>query len=215
MTGRRAVVITCSDRVAAAGSGARPAGSAGSGSSEFASTGPVPAGPVFAASAGSAEFASGRPADALAGTRSAYVDRSGPFLVQALRAAGWDCEQPVVVPDGEAVARALEQALSRRPEVIVTTGGTGLGPRDLTPEMTAPLLRALIPGIAEAIRATGVAAGVPTAMLSRGLAGIAGPADAGTLVVNLPGSLGGCRDGWAVLEPVLRHAVDQIAGGDH
>ncbi len=155
-----------------------------------------------------------------------YADRGGEFLVQALRAAGWSCEGSVVVPDGEAVAAALANALALGPDLILTTGGTGLGPRDLTPEVTKPLLRAELPGIAEAIRSAGVAAGVPTAMLSRGLAGVAGSVGSGTgsrgavtggptLVVNLPGSLGGCRDGWAVLEPVLPHAVDQLAGGSH
>lgn len=162
-----------------------------------------------------------------------YPDRSGPFLVDALREAGWDCEPPIVVPDGDNVAEALALALADAPAVILTTGGTGLGPRDLTPEVTAPLLRRQLPGVAEAIRAAGVAAGVPSAMLSRGLAGVAdldsldatyrATGDAGhraggrtsTLVVNLPGSLGGCRDGWAVLAPVLPHAIDQLAGGGH
>lgn len=143
-----------------------------------------------------------------------YADRSGPFLVEALREAGWVCGPAVVVPDGDGVAQALEAALADRPDLLLTTGGTGLGPRDLTPEVTRRVLRAEVPGIAEAIRATGVAAGVPTAMLSRGIAGVAG-VGATTLVVNLPGSLGGCRDGWAVLEPVLPHAIDQLAGGGH
>lgn len=149
---------------------------------------------------------------AAAGTDAGYVDRSGPFLVEALREAGWACGPPVVVPDGDGVAAALAAALRERPDLVLTTGGTGLGPRDLTPEVTRPLLRAEVPGIAEAIRAAGVAAGVPTAMLSRGIAGVAGAA---SLVVNLPGSLGGCRDGWAVLAAVLPHAVDQLAGGGH
>jgi len=95
--------------------------------------------------------------------------------------------------------------------VVVTTGGTGLTPGDLTPEMTRRVLDREIPGIAEAIRAGGAAAGVPAAILSRGIAGLAGT----VLVVNLPGSTGGVRDGMAVLGPILAHAVDQAHGGDH
>jgi len=95
--------------------------------------------------------------------------------------------------------------------VVVTTGGTGLTPADLTPEMTRRVLEREIPGIAEALRGAGAAAGVPAAILSRGLAGMAGR----TLIVNLPGSTGGVRDGMAVLAPVLGHAVSQINGGDH
>ncbi len=149
---------------------------------------------------------------AAAGTYAGYVDRSGPFLVAALREAGWACDPPVVVPDGDGVASALAAALREGPDLVLTTGGTGLGRRDLTPEVTRAVLCVEIPGIAEAIRAAGVAAGVPTAMLSRGIAGVAGTS---SLVVNLPGSLGGCRDGWAVLAGVLPHAIDQLAGGGH
>ncbi len=94
---------------------------------------------------------------------------------------------------------------------MVTTGGTGLTPADLTPEMTRRLLDREIPGIAEAIRTAGAAAGVPAAILSRGLAGLAGR----TLIVNLPGSTGGVKDGMAVLGRILQHAVDQVHGGDH
>ena len=140
-----------------------------------------------------------------------YDDRGGPVLVEGLRQLGFDVPEPVVVPDGEPVEEALRAAVSDGVQVVLTTGGTGLTPGDLTPAMTRRVLDRETPGIAEAIRAHGVAKGVPTAMLSRGLAGVSGSA----LVVNLPGSTGGCRDGLAVLSPVLVHAVEQIAGGDH
>jgi molybdenum cofactor synthesis domain-containing protein len=140
-----------------------------------------------------------------------YPDRGGPLITSALRAWGFEVADPVVVPDGPDVTKALETALAAGPAVVLTTGGTGLTPTDGTPEATSALIEREVPGIAEAIRAAGVAAGVPTAMLSRGLAGLVGQ----TLVVNLPGSTGGVRDGLAVLEPVLLHAVSQARGGDH
>ena len=112
-----------------------------------------------------------------------------------------------MIPDGDAVEAALREAVTSGYDVIVTTGGTGLTPGDATPEMTRKVIDREVPGIAEAIRAAGVAAGVPAAMLSRGLAGLAGR----TLVVNLPGSTGGVRDGMTVLSAVLSHAVDQAA----
>lgn len=151
-----------------------------------------------------------------ASTRAAagvYTDRSGAIVVEALRSWGFDVADAVVVPDGARTGAALAEALDSepRPALVVTTGGTGLRRDDRTPEETAPLLDQQVPGIAEAIRAAGVAKGVPTAMLSRGLAGVA----RGTLVVNLPGSTGGVRDALEVLESVVHHAVDQIAGGDH
>jgi molybdenum cofactor synthesis domain-containing protein len=118
---------------------------------------------------------------------------------------------PLVIPDGSAVELALSDAVEAGYDVVVTTGGTGLTPLDATPEMTRILLDREIPGIAEAIRNAGVAAGVPAAALSRGVAGTAGS----TLIVNLPGSAGGVRDGMAVLSGLLAHAVDQIRGGDH
>src|SRR5262249_381492 len=118
---------------------------------------------------------------------------------------------PLVVPDGAPVEAALRDAITAGYHVVVTTGGTGLTPGDLTPEMTRRVLDREIPGIADAIRAAGAAGGVPAAMLSRGLAGLAGR----TLIVNLAGSTGGVKDGMAVLAPVLRHAVDQAHGGDH
>ncbi|HEY2306572.1 MAG TPA: MogA/MoaB family molybdenum cofactor biosynthesis protein [Streptosporangiaceae bacterium] len=140
-----------------------------------------------------------------------YADRSGPVLAGLLAAAGCTVDGPLVVPDGAAVEAALRDAVAARYDVVVTTGGTGLTPGDLTPEMTRRVLDREIPGIAEAIRAAGVAGGVPAAMLSRGVAGLA----SGVLIVNLAGSTGGVKDGMAVLAPVLRHAVDQARGGDH
>ncbi len=141
-----------------------------------------------------------------------YEDRSGPVLVDLLRAAGCDpVDGPVVVPDGEPVEAALLEAIAADYDVVVTTGGTGLTPGDLTPEMTRRVIDREVPGIAEAIRAAGAAAGVPSAILSRGIAGLAGR----TLIVNLPGSTGGVRDGMAVLQSVLGHAIDQAHGGDH
>jgi molybdenum cofactor synthesis domain-containing protein len=140
-----------------------------------------------------------------------YEDRSGPVLADLLRSAGCAVDGPLVVPDGDPVEVALRDAVAEGYDLVVTTGGTGLTPGDLTPEMTRRVLEREIPGIAEALRAAGAAAGVPAAILSRGVAGVAGR----TLVVNLPGSTGGVRDGMAVLAPVLGHAVSQIHGGDH
>jgi len=142
--------------------------------------------------------------------RGVYADRSGPIVVAALREWGFDVSEDLV-EDGPQVEAALRAALSRDVDLVLTTGGTGLTPGDGTPEATLAVIDRLVPGIAEAIRAAGVAAGVPTAMMSRGVAGLAGT----TLVVNLPGSTGGVRDAMAVLHPVLAHALSQIHGGDH
>ncbi len=139
-----------------------------------------------------------------------YKDVSGPVLASLLAELGFTVSGPVVVPDGPPVLEALRSAVSDAYDVVITTGGTGLTPTDRTPEMTRSVLDFEIPGIAEAIRSFG-AGKVPSAILSRGLAGVAGR----TLIVNLPGSKGGVRDGMAVLGPVLAHAVDQINGGDH
>jgi molybdenum cofactor synthesis domain-containing protein len=140
-----------------------------------------------------------------------YADKSGPVLAELLRAAGCETDGPAVIPDGRAVEEALRAAVQAGYDVVVTTGGTGLTPGDFTPEMTRLVIDREIPGIAEAIRAAGVSAGVPSAMLSRGLAGLAGT----TLIVNLPGSTGGVRDGMSVLQFVIKHAIEQARGGDH
>lgn len=140
-----------------------------------------------------------------------YEDTTGPVIVAALEEAGFEVSGPVVVADGEPVGAAIRAAVDAGARVILTTGGTGLTPTDLTPEVTRSLLDREVPGIAEAVRAYGVAQGVATAALSRGVAGVSGQA----LVVNLPGSKGGVQDGLAVVVPLLRHAAEQILGSDH
>ena len=140
-----------------------------------------------------------------------YDDETGPLIVDALRDLGFDVGPAAVVPDGEPVGEAISAAVAGGARLVLTTGGTGLTPTDRTPEATRPLLDREVPGIAEAIRAYGVAHGVPSAALSRGLAGVAGSC----LVVNLPGSRGGVKDGLAVLTPIVVHAVQQVVGSDH
>ncbi|MEU5720941.1 MogA/MoaB family molybdenum cofactor biosynthesis protein [Micromonospora sp. NPDC047738] len=139
-----------------------------------------------------------------------YADTSGPLLVAGLRELGCEVDEPVVVPDGEPVGTALRAARDEGIDVVLTSGGTGITSTDRTPEVTRALLDYEVPGIAEAIRAYSRDT-VPTAALSRGLAGVAGR----MLVINLPGSRGGAKDGLAVLGPILRHAVDQLSNGDH
>jgi molybdopterin adenylyltransferase len=135
-------------------------------------------------------------------------DRSGDLLVELLNADGYEVSRRVVADDRAAVASALVE-LADSAALVLTTGGTGLGPRDVTPEATSDVLDRPAPGIAEAIRADAVSK-TPHGLLSRGVAGVR----ARTLVVNLPGSTGGCRDGYAVIRPALEHALSLLTGAE-
>lgn len=137
-----------------------------------------------------------------------YADTGGPLAANILAAQGFSADVVLVPDDEDRIAAAIRGAAGAGADVVITTGGTGLGPRDVTPEATAPLIDRPAPGIAEAVRRAGT---VPTAALSRGLAGVVGR----TLVVNLAGSMGAVREGLAALEPLLSHAVSQLHGGDH
>lgn len=170
-------------------------------------------GPGDGAVGGPADGAVERSAAVLiASTRAAsgvYADTTGPLIADWLRGKGFRVTGPIVRADGEDFAAALREALDA--DLVITSGGTGISPTDRTPQATAAVLDYEIPGLAEALRRRGADTGVATAVLSRGLVGVAGRC----LVVNLPGSSGGVKDGLAVLGGVLGHALDQIAGGDH
>jgi molybdopterin adenylyltransferase len=135
-------------------------------------------------------------------------DRSGDLLAELLAGDGYEVERQVVADERAQISDALVH-LCRHASLVLTTGGTGLGPRDVTPEATGEVIERPAPGIAEAIRADAIAK-TPHGLLSRGVAGVRGS----TLVVNLPGSTGGCRDGYAVLRPALEHALGLLAGAE-
>ena len=137
------------------------------------------------------------------GTRE---DASGDLLEQLLDGEEFEVVRRVVPDERSEIAAAIEE-LADEARLVLTTGGTGVGPRDVTPEATASVLERIVPGIAEAMRADSIRK-TPHALLSRGIAGVRGT----TLVVNLPGSTGGCRDGFAILQPALRHALELLAG---
>ncbi|GJN95870.1 molybdenum cofactor biosynthesis protein [Mycobacterium marinum] len=149
----------------------------------------------------------------IASTRAAsgvYTDECGPIIAEWLEQRGFSPVESKVVADGTPVGEALQDAVEAQVDLIITSGGTGISPTDSTPEQTVAVLDFVIPGLADAIRRAGLPK-VPTSVLSRGVCGVAGQ----TLIVNLPGSPGGVRDGLDVLADVVHHALDQIAGQDH
>lgn len=149
----------------------------------------------------------------IASTRAAagtHDDRSGPIIAEWLAQRGFPGVGPLVVADGAPVGEALRGAVADGVDLVITSGGTGISPSDDTPGQTAAVLDYEIPGLADAIRRSGLPK-VPSSVLSRGVCGVVGR----TLIINLPGSTGGVRDGLGVLADVLDHALDQLAGGDH
>ena len=140
-----------------------------------------------------------------------YADTSGEILASGLTKLGYELKDPIVIPDNiSQIQAAIELSLAGKVDLIVTTGGTGVSPHDVTPEATAPLIKKLLPGIPEAFRAYSRDR-VPTTDLSRGLAGVTGS----SLIINLPGSPGGVKDGLVIIERLAGHVHDQIAGVDH
>ena len=140
-----------------------------------------------------------------------YADTSGEILAAGLTKLGYELKDPIVIPDNiSQIQAAIELSLASKVDLIVTTGGTGVSPHDVTPEATAPLIKKLLPGIPEAFRAYSRDR-VPTTDQSRGLAGVTGS----TLIINLPGSPGGVKDGLVIIERLAGHVHDQIAGVDH
>jgi molybdopterin adenylyltransferase len=138
-------------------------------------------------------------------SRGEADDRSGDILAELLADDGYSVVRHVVADEATQIAAAIED-LAAQADVVLTTGGTGLAPRDVTPEATRTVLQREAPGIAEALRADSIAK-TPHGLLSRGVAGVC----SGALVVNLPGSTGGCRDGYAILQPALGHAISLLA----
>ena len=138
-------------------------------------------------------------------SRGEAEDASGDALAELLRADGYDVERRVVPDERDEIAAAIRE-LAASARLVLTTGGTGLAPRDVTPEATRDVLDREAPGISQALRADSIAK-TPHGLLSRGAAGVLGS----TLVVNLPGSTGGCRDGFAILRPALEHALELLA----
>lgn len=144
-----------------------------------------------------------------------YEDRSGKVLRDGLTELGFEVSDPVILPDeADQIALAIARAVDEGARIVLTTGGTGIGPRDVTVEATRPMLAYEIPGIAEAVRAAGLSA-TPLSSLSRGLAGVIDRGDQRSFIFNAPGSRGGARDALAVLTPVLVHIVEQLDGADH
>lgn len=148
-------------------------------------------------------------------SRGAATDTSGPLAVRELAAHGVTCPVPIIVPDDVAAIRhAIGEAINAGARLVFTTGGTGVSPRDVTPEATEPLISLRLDGIAQQIRMAGLAA-TPMATLSRGLVGITERGESGVLIVNAPGSNGGVRDAVSVVGPIARHIIGQLAGRDH